>query len=183
MRLIRGTVHHVLPYNYYEWTIENFTSQVEKYEIQSPSFLTRFPLVRVWWMCLNPRGDSEENTNYLSLFLYCRCSTLMGIPVSARFSTLSNENEETRNSVIVVREPSYNQKFGISRFSETSRIMDEVLANNDKLVIICDILYVNKWGRSTGMHDDFVESESDTDLESDFETWSWTEEYSPSALW
>ncbi|OXU17978.1 hypothetical protein TSAR_015214 [Trichomalopsis sarcophagae] len=169
MRLIRGTVQHVLPYNYYEWTIENFTSEVEKYEIQSPSFLSRFPLTRVWWMCLNPRGDSDKNTNYLSLFLSCRCRNLR-YAVSARFSTLGNENEETRYSVIVVREPSYNQKFGISRFSETSRIMNEVLANNGKLVIICDIEFVNKWERSRGMHDDFVDSESDT--ESDFETWS-----------
>lgn len=125
----------------YRWTITNFTLKSQKKKIQSPVFSSKCCNVKyTGQLYLYPNGKRVEDEDYLSVFLYNRSNEIF--TASVRFSILNKEHEILqRSSEIDEHQIAKNKSCGLYQFVKLSTIINDVLANNNTLVIACEIIY------------------------------------------
>lgn len=138
MSLTYGKVCPVRPR--YKWTLNSFTLQSIEDKVQSPVFSTTcLNLKYTWQLYLYPDGKRAEDKGYLSIFLYNRSN--VNFTASVCFSILNKNNEVLTSSDTDEHEISKNKGWGLHQFVKYSTIRNDVLANNDTLVVICEIVF------------------------------------------
>lgn len=137
-----GKVNANLPIYEFEWTISNFFSLLEDYDIiyKSPSFSFDGA---TWYLKIYPNGDiNDDSFGYVDLELRRKSS---GPPYRLEFSlslkTLEGNKEEEWQKTCIFEAANGNQSHGVACFIARSKILERKseLLPSGALTVVCTL--------------------------------------------